>query len=88
MAFTNILGRTLGRDVLNFGYSGQGYMETSVAAFLVKVQDAGARPAAAPVAHMQRQRAPLGPSPGAPRDAKALTRCCCCCGLPHRQARS
>ena len=42
MAFTNIIGRTLGREVLNFGYSGQGYMEISVAEFLVKVKDAGA----------------------------------------------
>lgn len=42
MAFTNIIGRTLSRDVLNFGYSGQGYMETSVATFLVKVKDTGA----------------------------------------------
>ena len=42
MAFTNIIGRSLGRDVLNFGYSGQGYMETSVASFLVKVEDTGA----------------------------------------------
>ena len=41
MAFTNIIGRSLGRDVLNFGYSGQGYMETSVASFLVKVEDTG-----------------------------------------------
>ena len=31
MAFTNIIGRSLSRDVLNFGYSGQGYMELSVA---------------------------------------------------------
>eukprot|EP01050_Picozoa_sp_SAG11_P006388 SAG11_NODE_493_length_8965_cov_4.112339_5_plen_660_part_00 len=42
MAFTNIIGRSLGRDVLNFGYSGQGYMETSVATFLVKIEDSGA----------------------------------------------
>ena len=42
MAFTNIIGRSLSREVLNFGYSGQGYMETSVASFLVKVADAGA----------------------------------------------
>ena len=42
MAFTNIIGRALQRDVLNFGYSGQGWMETSVASFLVKVVDAGA----------------------------------------------
>ena len=42
MAWTNIVGRSLGRNVLNFGYSGQGYMEISVATFLVKVEDAGA----------------------------------------------
>lgn len=42
MAFTNIIGRLLEREVLNFGYSGQGYMEISVASFLVKVKDAGA----------------------------------------------
>lgn len=42
MAFTNMIGRSLSRDVLNFGYSGQGYMEISVASFLVKVEDTGA----------------------------------------------
>ena len=41
-AFTNHVTRDLGRPVLNFGFSGNGFMETSVAKFLVQVRPAPA----------------------------------------------
>jgi hypothetical protein len=37
MAWTNILGRALGREVLNFGFSGNGLMEIGVAEWLVQI---------------------------------------------------
>ncbi len=40
MAFTNILARRLARDVLNFGFSGQGRMEVEVVRFLAEIDSA------------------------------------------------
>lgn len=41
MTYTNALGRILGRDVLNFGFAGNGKMELDVVSFLTRI-DAGA----------------------------------------------
>ena len=38
-AFTNVIGRDLGLDMYNFGFSGHGLMEADVAEFLVKIPD-------------------------------------------------
>ncbi len=40
MAFVNILGRRLDRPMLNFGFSGNGKMETEVASFLAELDPA------------------------------------------------
>lgn len=45
-AYTNIVARRLNREVLNFGFSGNGLMELSVAQFLVQAQTNGLPPAA------------------------------------------
>ena len=41
MATTNIVARALGLEILNFGFSGNGIMETSVGAYLAQVDAAG-----------------------------------------------
>lgn len=41
-AFTNMISRTLNRDILNFGFSGNGIMEISVAEFLTQIPEPAA----------------------------------------------
>ncbi|XP_065184975.1 uncharacterized protein LOC135815587 [Sycon ciliatum] len=41
-AFTNVIGRDLGVDMYNFGFSGHGLMEADVAEFLLKIPDISA----------------------------------------------